>query len=117
MLCLRLRDCLLSVQPDGCPGEPRRVTDEQPFKTNAFLPIGVFLALLAVALAIPFGLGLGHHARVRLALLPAVNFFRNLSPLAWIPFAVLWFGIGDASPIFLIFLSAFFPVVLATMSA
>ena len=49
--------------------------------------------------------------------LPIVNFFRNLSPLAWIPFAILWFGVGDASPIFLIFLSAFFPVVLATMAA
>jgi NitT/TauT family transport system permease protein len=36
--------------------------------------------------------------------------------LAWIPFAILWFGVGDASPIFLIFLSAFFPVTLSTMA-
>jgi NitT/TauT family transport system permease protein len=72
---------------------------------------------LAVGLAAPFGLWMGHHARVRLALLPTVNFFRNLSPLAWIPFAVLWFGIGDVPAIFLIFLSTFFTVALAVSAA
>jgi len=72
---------------------------------------------LAVASGIPVGLWLGQGMLARKAFLPIVNFFRNLSPLAWIPFAILWFGVGDASPIFLIFLSAFFPMVLATMSA
>lgn len=73
--------------------------------------------LLAVVLSVPFGLWLGHQAHARTALLPTVNFFRNLSPLAWIPFAVLWFGIGDAPAIFLIFLSTFFPMALAVMAA
>jgi NitT/TauT family transport system permease protein len=73
--------------------------------------------MLAVALGIPLGLILGHRARVRVALLPAINFFRNLSPLAWIPFAILWFGIGDLPAIFLIFMASFFPVVLATSAA
>ncbi|HYP25894.1 MAG TPA: ABC transporter permease [Blastocatellia bacterium] len=72
---------------------------------------------LAAALGVPLGLVLGHHSRARAALLPAVNFFRNLSPLAWIPFAILWFGIGDAPAIFLIFMAAFFPIVLATAAA
>jgi NitT/TauT family transport system permease protein len=72
---------------------------------------------LAVVLGIPAGLWMGQKEVLRTAFLPLVNFFRNLSPLAWIPFAILWFGVGDASPIFLIFLSAFFPVVLATMAA
>jgi NitT/TauT family transport system permease protein len=72
---------------------------------------------IAVALGIPMGLWLGQKLTPRLALLPIINFFRNLSPLAWIPFAILWFGVGDASTIFLIFLAAFFPVVLATMAA
>jgi len=72
---------------------------------------------LAVALGIPLGLLLGHRAHARKALLPTINFFRNLSPLAWIPFAILWFGIGDRPAIFLIFMASFFPIVLATMAA
>ena len=72
---------------------------------------------LAVTLGIPLGLWLGLRVPVRLALLPAVNFFRSLSPLAWIPFAILWFGIGDVPSIFLIFMTAFFPLVLATSAA
>lgn len=72
---------------------------------------------LAVMLGIPIGLWLGLRAKVRLALLPPVNFFRSLSPLAWIPFAILWFGIGDVPSIFLIFMTAFFPTVLATSAA
>ena len=73
--------------------------------------------MLAVVMGVPAGLWLGHHVRSRVALLPAINFFRSLSPLAWIPFAILWFGIGDLPAIFLIFMACFFPVVLATLSA
>jgi len=72
---------------------------------------------LAVLLGIPLGLWLGLSVRARVALLPAVNFFRSLSPLAWIPFAILWFGIGDVPSIFLIFMTAFFPMILATSAA
>jgi NitT/TauT family transport system permease protein len=72
---------------------------------------------LAVALGLPMGLWLGHRARARAALLPAINFFRSLSPLAWIPFAILWFGIGDLPAIFLIFMASFFPIVLATTAS
>ncbi len=73
--------------------------------------------LLAVALGVPAGLGLGHSARARDAFLPLVNFFRSLSPLAWIPFAILWLGIGDAPAVFLIFMAAFFPIVVSTTAA
>ncbi|HET8644421.1 MAG TPA: ABC transporter permease [Vicinamibacteria bacterium] len=73
--------------------------------------------LLAVALGVPAGLLLGRSAWAREAFLPSVNFFRNLSPLAWIPFAILWLGIGDPPAIFLIFMAAFFPVVLSTCAA
>lgn len=73
--------------------------------------------LLGVVTAIPFGLLLGHYKIWQTATLPFVNFFRNLSPLTWIPFAILWFGIGDVSVIFLIFMTVFFPLVLATIAA
>jgi NitT/TauT family transport system permease protein len=73
--------------------------------------------LLAVALGVPAGLLLGHSPYARHAFIPVVNFFRSLSPLAWIPFAILWLGIGDPPAIFLIFMAAFFPIVLATTAA
>ena len=72
---------------------------------------------LAVLLGIPAGLAMGHSALARAVLLPAINFFRSLSPLAWIPFAILWFGIGDAPAIFLIFTATVFPMALATTAA
>jgi NitT/TauT family transport system permease protein len=73
--------------------------------------------LLAVLLGVPAGLLIGHATWARQAFLPLVNFFRSLSPLAWIPFAILWLGIGDPPAIFLIFMAAFFPVVLSTSAA
>lgn len=71
----------------------------------------------AVILGLPLGLWLGGSVRARLTLLPYVNFLRSLSPLAWIPFALLLFGIGDAPAIFLVFMAAVCPLTLATMSA
>lgn len=72
---------------------------------------------LAVFSAIPLGLWIGHSEQLKKVCLPFINFFRNLSPLAWIPFAILWFGIGDIPTIFLIFMAAFFPLALATIAA
>lgn len=73
--------------------------------------------MLAVMLGVPAGLLLGHSSRARAAFLPLINFFRSLSPLAWIPFAILWLGIGDPPAIFLIFMAAFFPIVVSTAAA
>ncbi|MES1214723.1 MAG: ABC transporter permease [Bacteroidota bacterium] len=73
--------------------------------------------ILSAGLGIPIGLWLGQHVHARHAFVPMLNFFRFLSPLAWIPFAILWFHIGDKPAIFLIFLATFFPLTLATMSA
>ena len=73
--------------------------------------------MLSAALGVPVGLLLGHSAVARAAFLPPINFFRSLSPLAWIPFAILWLGIGDPPAIFLIFMASFFPIVLSTTAA
>lgn len=70
--------------------------------------------LLAAALAIPFGIFLGWFSGVYVAFNPLIQLLRPISPIAWIPIAILWFGIGDSSPIFLIFLSSFFPMVVET---
>jgi NitT/TauT family transport system permease protein len=71
----------------------------------------------AVIAGVPLGLAIGRVPTLRDALLPWVNFFRNLSPIAWIPFAIVWFGVGDAPAIFIIFLATFFQIVLATAAA
>jgi NitT/TauT family transport system permease protein len=69
---------------------------------------------LALALAIPLGSLMGWYGGVFQALNPMIQLLRPISPIAWIPLAILWFGVGDGSPTFLIFLSSFFPIVVAT---
>ena len=73
--------------------------------------------LLGVGLAIPLGVGLGLWRRGELALNPLIQILRPISPLAWIPIAILWFGVGDVSAIFLIFLASFLPMLVTSMTA
>jgi NitT/TauT family transport system permease protein len=42
---------------------------------------------------------------------------RPISPIAWIPVAILWFGVSDAAPIFLIFLASVFPITVSAIAA
>jgi len=72
---------------------------------------------LAVILGIPLGIIMGRFSPVSGILDPVIQFLKPISPLAWIPLAMLWFGIGDKPAIFLIFLSCFFPLTVATMIA
>jgi NitT/TauT family transport system permease protein len=72
---------------------------------------------LAVALGIPLGIFLGRWEAAKHLINPVIGFLRPISPLAWIPLAVLWFGIGDRPAVFLIFLSSFFPMVVFTTIA
>lgn len=73
--------------------------------------------LLAVVVAIPFGLFLGWYRRIALVLSPILRILRPISPLAWIPTAILWFGLDDRGPVFLIFLASFFPLTETAMNA
>ena len=72
--------------------------------------------LLAVGLGIPAGLLLGWYSVAAYTANPLIQMLRPISPLAWIPLAIIWFGASDAAAIFLIFLASFFPVVVATMN-
>lgn len=72
---------------------------------------------IATVLGIPIGLWAGWYARGFQAVNPLIQSLRPISPIAWIPLAVLWFGVKDASAIFLIALSSFFPIVTGTMAA
>ncbi len=73
--------------------------------------------IVGVVLAVPLGLVIGRAAGPRAALMPWINFFRSLSPIAWIPFAIIWFGIGDPPAIMILFIATFFQIVLATAAA
>jgi NitT/TauT family transport system permease protein len=72
---------------------------------------------LAAFLAIPLGMFIGWYPRVEMALNPIVQILRPISPLAWIPIAILWFGVGDLAAVFLIFTGCFLPLLLTAMSA
>jgi len=72
--------------------------------------------LLAVAFAVPLGLWMGWVRGAFATFNPIFQMLRPISPIAWIPIAILWFGVGDASPIFLIFISSVFPMVVQTTS-
>jgi len=70
--------------------------------------------LLAVAVALPLGLLMGRVTAVYITLNPIFQMLRPISPIAWIPIAILWFGVGNASPIFLIFIASVFPMIVQT---
>src|SRR5213082_985269 len=69
---------------------------------------------IALLLALPLGILMGWSRTAFTAFNPLVQILRPISPIAWIPLAILWFGVGDLSPIFLIFLSSVFPTVVQT---
>ncbi|HEV2275707.1 MAG TPA: ABC transporter permease [Acidobacteriaceae bacterium] len=73
--------------------------------------------VLAALLAIPMGLAIGWYPRAEMALNPIIQVLRPISPLAWIPIAILWFGVGDLAAIFLIFLGSFLPLLLTAIHA
>ncbi len=70
--------------------------------------------LLAVIVAVPLGLWMGWVKGAYITLNPLFQILRPISPIAWIPIAILWFGVGNASPIFLIFISSVFPMIVQT---
>lgn len=67
--------------------------------------------LLAMVVAIPLGLWMGRVEGAYITLNPVFQILRPISPIAWIPLAILWFGVGNASPIFLIFIASVFPLI------
>jgi NitT/TauT family transport system permease protein len=70
--------------------------------------------LLAVCVAVPLGLWMGWVRGAYSTLNPIFQILRPISPIAWIPIAILWFGVGNASPIYLIFISSVFPMIVQT---
>lgn len=72
--------------------------------------------IIAGCIAIPLGLAMGRSQRFERVIDPFVELFRPVSPLAWIPLAILWFGINEAGKIFIVCIAAFFPTLLSTVA-
>lgn len=72
---------------------------------------------LAVIIGVPLGLALGWFRPAFEAINPFIQILRPISPIAWIPVAILWFGVKDTAPVFLIFLASVFPITVAATAA
>ena len=80
----------------------------------SLLRVGVGFTL-AVLFAVPLGLWMGWVRGAFVTLNPLFQMLRPISPIAWIPLAILWFGVGNVSPVFLIFMAAVFPMIVQTV--
>ncbi|MCG6206299.1 ABC transporter permease [Rhodopseudomonas sp. HC1] len=69
---------------------------------------------VAVAAAIPIGIAMALDRRCEAIFNPIVAFVRPIPPLAWIPVAIIWFGLGDGAKIFVIWFTAFVPSLINT---
>ena len=78
--------------------------------------LGRFFAgfALAVIIGVPLGLTMSWFPVLDAIVVPFFNFFRFIAPIAWVPFAVLWFGIGIGGPVLIIFSGAFAPCVIGS---
>ncbi len=71
---------------------------------------------IAAIIGIPLGLTLGWYPAAFQVVNPVIQLLRPISPIAWIPVAIIFFGVGDRPAIFLVFLSALFPIIVACIS-
>lgn len=102
------------------PGVPREVRGEQ----NYFLWEHLLASLqrigvgagAAIVLGPAVGFALGTSRTLGAIVEPYLNFLRALPPLGYIGLLIVWFGIGDTSKIWLLFLAAFPPIVIATIT-
>lgn len=72
--------------------------------------------LIGAGLALPLGLAMGANEKVYKFFDPLLQVLRPIPPIAYIPLAILWFGLGNPPAIFLISLGAFFPVLMNTIT-
>jgi taurine transport system permease protein len=70
----------------------------------------------AIVVGIPLGLLMSTVRWIGIVVEPYLNFLRSLPPLGYIGLLIVWFGIGDTSKVWLLFLAAFPPITIATIS-
>lgn len=91
-----------------------RLTAQQLGENLYWSLLRVFSGFVLGALAgVVVGILAGWYRRFGMIVSPLIELLRPIPPLAWIPLAIIWFGLGEPSKFFIIFLGAFFPVVTA----
>lgn len=73
--------------------------------------------VVAGLIGLPLGIAIGWWSRVRWIVFPVFQLVRPVPPLAWIPLAIIWLGIGDTARIFVVFIAALVPWVMNSMQA
>ncbi|CAN5243710.1 ABC transporter permease [soil metagenome] len=102
------------------PGESTTRAGIVPFRGAAWLHTSTSLGrfavayALALAVALPLGAALGLSRRASALLDPTVNAFRAIPIFAWLPLAIVWFGLGEGAARYLVFIGAVFPMIIAT---
>jgi NitT/TauT family transport system permease protein len=92
------------------------VSGELPQDAVATLLRVVVGFVIGAGLALPLGLWMGARERIYELFNPIVQLLRPIPPIAYIPLAILWFGLGNPPAFFLISLGAFFPVLMNTIA-
>lgn len=75
----------------------------------------IFGLLVSAIVGIPLGIILGWSKTANDLSSLLLGLLRPIPPIAWIPFAILWFGVGLESAIFIIFVGSVFPILINTM--
>ncbi len=78
----------------------------------SFLRVTI-IAIIAWIIGILGGYLLHYSSSLNSLFLPIINFIRHISPFAWLPFAIIWFGLGEGPVTFIMFITLFFPTLIA----
>jgi NitT/TauT family transport system permease protein len=81
-----------------------------PYLRDSLVRVGAGYSA-AVLVGVPLGMWLGWSKTAAQVVNPVIQLLRPISPIAWIPVAIVLFGVGNLAPIFLVFLASLFPVV------
>jgi NitT/TauT family transport system permease protein len=86
--------------------------------TNTIISIKRVISgfIIAGIVAVPIGILMGYFSVVSDLFDTFVELLRPIPPLAWVPLALAWFGIGESSMLFIIFIGAFFPILINTIA-
>ncbi|HIP34969.1 MAG TPA: ABC transporter permease [Methanothermococcus okinawensis] len=72
--------------------------------------------IVAGIVGVPLGILMGYFPTVMDLFDTVIELLRPIPPLAWVPLALAWFGVGETSMLFIIFIGAFFPILLNTIA-